>query len=576
MSTPARTVPPTALPTRLPGPERLELGTATASCQGEGASTEDRRGPSIWDIFTARPGTIRDGSDGSVACDSYHWPRIVPEGRGRVEQRGLDYYDRLVDALLERGVKPTGTLYHWDLPQPLEDEGGWLERGTAEAFADYAEVVHGRLGDRVGLWATHNEPWCAAYLGYAAGVHAPGRREGGRAHRAAHHLMLGHALAAERLRAGAHPVDVGIVLNLAPIWPEQPERPEVRDVADGVDGVAAEVTDRLAGVDQLVPAVADRLAHVAEVLHAVLPHRVDGTRGHDAHAGAHDGADHRSDGGAGSGHDRAGDRTGGSARGGTRAHAGEEAADVGGGGLLGGLAAVGHVVVDAVSGGDDAQREEPAAHVGRHPPAVELGVAGEVVHLVDVAQRPVVVVGIRAHEAAVAHVGVGDLAPDLRLLPPHVGGVAEVAGDLDLEELLGRAGEEVLQQGGDVLAGLLPGQRRVGDRLLPVTVGGIRDGHGVVPRRHLPLVRRQRGRPLVVTRHPRRGRVRRQRRHRRGGLPGRLDHGAGPSWSRRRRRPACAAGRRRRWRPRTPRPTPSPSGRRRPRHRRCWWRVRRR
>ena len=259
MSTPARPVPPTALPTRLPGPERLELGTATASYQGEGASTEDGRGPSIWDTFTARPGAIRDGSDGSVACDSYHrytedadlvadagldwyrfsvaWPRIVPEGRGRVEQRGLDYYDRLVDALLERGVKPTGTLYHWDLPQPLEDEGGWLERGTAEAFADYAEIVHGRLGDRVGLWATHNEPWCAAYLGYAAGVHAPGRQVGGRAHRAAHHLMLGHALAAERLRAGSHPVDVGIVLNLAPIWPEKPERPEVRDVADGVDAI---------------------------------------------------------------------------------------------------------------------------------------------------------------------------------------------------------------------------------------------------------------------------------------------------------------------------------------------------
>ena len=151
-----------------------------------------------------------------------------------MEQRGLDYYDRLVDALLERGVKPTGTLYHWDLPQPLEDAGGWLERGTAEAFADYAEVVHARLGDRVGLWATHNEPWCAAYLGYAAGVHAPGRQEGGRAHRAAHHLMLGHALAAERLRAGSHPVDVGIVLNLAPIWAESAEAAEV---ADGVDAI---------------------------------------------------------------------------------------------------------------------------------------------------------------------------------------------------------------------------------------------------------------------------------------------------------------------------------------------------
>ena len=255
--------PPIALPVRLPDGARLELGTATASYQVEGAIHEDGRGPSIWDTFTAREGTIRDGSDGAVACDSYHrytedadlvaglgldwyrfsvaWPRIVPEGRGRVEQRGLDYYDRLVDALLERGVKPTGTLYHWDLPQPLEDEGGWLERSTAEAFADYAEVVAARLGDRVGMWATHNEPWCAAYLGYAAGVHAPGRREGGRAHRAAHHLMLGHALAAERLRAQASAagrgIDVGIVLNNAPIWAEHPGSPEAQEVADGVDAI---------------------------------------------------------------------------------------------------------------------------------------------------------------------------------------------------------------------------------------------------------------------------------------------------------------------------------------------------
>jgi len=244
-----------AVPSRLPDGSTLELGTATASYQIEGATTEDGRGPSIWDTFTQRPGAVRDGSDGTVACDSYHrheedadliaglgvawyrfsvaWPRIVPAGIGRVESRGLDYYDRLVDSLLERGIKPTATLYHWDLPQPLEDVGGWLVRDTAEAFADYAEVVHERLADRVGLWATHNEPWCAAYLGYAAGVHAPGRREGGVAHRAAHHLMLGHALAAERMRA-ASVCDVGIVLNLVPVWPE---RPEAAEVADGVDAL---------------------------------------------------------------------------------------------------------------------------------------------------------------------------------------------------------------------------------------------------------------------------------------------------------------------------------------------------
>jgi beta-glucosidase len=236
-------------------PTALAYGAATAAYQIEGAVGEDGRGPSIWDTFTQRPGVIRDGSDGAVACDSYHryaedvdlltglgvgwyrfsiaWPRIVPAGTGAVEPRGLAYYDRLVDALLERGVAPAVTLYHWDLPQPLEDAGGWLERSTAEAFADYAMVVHDRLGDRVDLWATHNEPWCAAYLGYAAGVHAPGRREGGDAHRAAHHLLLGHGLAAQRLHEAG--VDqVGIVLNLAPVWPEEGLAPEA---ADGIDAI---------------------------------------------------------------------------------------------------------------------------------------------------------------------------------------------------------------------------------------------------------------------------------------------------------------------------------------------------
>jgi beta-glucosidase len=239
----------------LPDGPTLAFGAATASYQIEGATTEDGRGVSIWDTFAAEPGATRDGKDGSVACDSYHryaedaalvadlgagwyrfsvaWPRIVPAGTGAVETRGLDYYDRLVDALLERGVTPTGTFYHWDLPQPLEDAGGWLNRDTAHAFADYAQVVYARLADRVKVWATLNEPWCAAYLGYAAGVHAPGRREGGRAHRAAHHLMLGHGLAARALHDSGSQ-DVGIVLNLAPIWPE-PGTPE--RAADGVDAV---------------------------------------------------------------------------------------------------------------------------------------------------------------------------------------------------------------------------------------------------------------------------------------------------------------------------------------------------
>jgi beta-glucosidase len=239
----------------LPDGSALEFGAATAAYQIEGASTEDGRGPSIWDTFAARPGATRDGRDGAVACDSYHryaedldlvaglgagwyrfslaWPRIIPAGTGAVEARGLDYYDRLVDAALARGVQPTATLYHWDLPQALEDRGGWVERGTAEAFADYAMVVHDRLGDRVKVWATHNEPWCAAYLGYSAGIHAPGRKEGVAGHRAAHHLNLAHGLAAARLHE-AGVTDVGIVHNLAPFWPETPEAAQAADELDAV------------------------------------------------------------------------------------------------------------------------------------------------------------------------------------------------------------------------------------------------------------------------------------------------------------------------------------------------------
>lgn len=259
-------------------PGRLALGTASASFQIEGATDRDGRGESIWDVFCRRPGAVRDGGNGTRACESYDrldddvalvaglgvewyrfsiaWPRIVPAGTGRVEPRGLDYYDRLVDALLARGITPTATLYHWDLPQPLEDAGGWLRRETAEAFASYGAIVHERLGDRVGLWASHNEPWCAAYLGYAAGVHAPGRREGGDAHRAAHHLMLGHGL----LRQALGDVEgLGIVCNLAPIWPEGEQS---REIADRVDAIRNRVW-----LDPLVDgAYDDVLLDVAPVL----------------------------------------------------------------------------------------------------------------------------------------------------------------------------------------------------------------------------------------------------------------------------------------------------------------------
>jgi len=255
----------------------LAYGVASASYQIEGAVAEDGRGVSIWDTFSAEPGRVRGGDDGTLACDSYHrldddvalvrglgvdayrfsiaWPRVMPEGTGRIETRGLDYYERLVDALLEADVEPAVTLYHWDLPQALEDRGGWLDRGTAEAFADYAAVVHDRLGDRVSSWATHNEPWCAAYLGYAAGVHAPGRREGEAGHRAAHHLLLGHALVRQAL-PDAH---LGIVLNLAPVWAETADAEEV---ADGVDAIRNRVW-----LDPLVDGAYDeRLLAVAPVL----------------------------------------------------------------------------------------------------------------------------------------------------------------------------------------------------------------------------------------------------------------------------------------------------------------------
>ncbi|MEU4572813.1 GH1 family beta-glucosidase [Nonomuraea sp. NPDC023979] len=209
-------------------PEGFVWGVSTSAYQIEGANAVDGRGPSIWDSF----------SDSRDACDHYHrypedvrlmkelglgayrfsvsWPRVMPEGAGRVNAAGLGFYDRLVDELLAAGITPYVTLYHWDLPQALEDRGGWPERDTALRFADYARVVHERLGDRVGTWFTLNEPWVAAFLGYGAGIHAPGRRSAADAFRAAHHLLLGHGLAADALRsAGAR--EIGAVLNFGPV-----------------------------------------------------------------------------------------------------------------------------------------------------------------------------------------------------------------------------------------------------------------------------------------------------------------------------------------------------------------------
>ena len=234
-------------------PEHFLWGAATASYQIEGAIHEDGRGSSIWDDFAATPGKTYQGQSGEVAADHYHrigedtdlmaqlglgayrfsiaWPRILPEGRGAINQVGLDFYDRLVDSLLAKDIVPFATLYHWDLPSALEREGGWLSRSTAYAFAEYAEIVTRRLGDRVAHWITLNEPWCSAYLGYGVGVHAPGLRDRQAAIDAAHHLLLGHGLAVPRMRAYLpSTAQVGITLVLNPIYGADERAETLRDV----------------------------------------------------------------------------------------------------------------------------------------------------------------------------------------------------------------------------------------------------------------------------------------------------------------------------------------------------------
>ena len=223
-------------------PADFVWGVATSSYQIEGAYQEDGRSFSIWDTFCRTPGKVANGDTGDVACDHYHlwesdlelikslgvdayrfsvaWPRVIPEGVGEVNEKGLDFYDRLVDRLLERNLKPYCTLYHWDLPQVLEDKGGWVVRDTAHAFAEYAEVVTERLGDRVASYATLNEPWCSAYLGYGNGHHAPGYSDQKMSLAATHHLLLAHGLAIPRMRQNAPQAEHGIVLNLAQIYPE--------------------------------------------------------------------------------------------------------------------------------------------------------------------------------------------------------------------------------------------------------------------------------------------------------------------------------------------------------------------
>lgn len=217
-------------------------GCSTSSYQIEGAVDVDGRGASIWDTFCAKPGTIRDGSSGAVACDHYNlwpqdldlasnlglnayrfsiaWPRIFPDGHGRVpNSKGLDFYSRLIDGLLSRGIEPWPTLYHWDLPQALQEKGGWRNRDTVASFANFAHAVSHRLGDRVKHWITHNEPWCTAFLGHYEGIHAPGEKNLGAALQVCHHVLLSHGMAISAIRNNASSAKIGIALSLHPLKP---------------------------------------------------------------------------------------------------------------------------------------------------------------------------------------------------------------------------------------------------------------------------------------------------------------------------------------------------------------------
>jgi beta-glucosidase len=247
----------------LPFPPGFVWGAATAAYQIEGAAAEDGRTPSIWDTFSHTPGRVLNGDTGDIAADHYHryqddvalmsdlnlgayrfsvsWSRVQPTGRGPAVQRGLDFYRRLTDALLEKGITPVATLYHWDLPQELEDVGGWTVRDTSERFAEYAEIVAGALGDRVPYWTTLNEPWCSAYLGYGSGVHAPGRTDAESALKAAHHLNLAHGRAIGVLRTALPATaQTSITLNLHQIRPLTQSDAD-KDAARRIDAVGNRV-----------------------------------------------------------------------------------------------------------------------------------------------------------------------------------------------------------------------------------------------------------------------------------------------------------------------------------------------
>ena len=238
-------------------PKDFLFGVATAAYQIEGAAHEDGRTDSIWDAFARVPGAVVDGHNGDVACDHYHryesdvelmaslgiqtyrfstsWSRVRPDG-GPLNQKGVDFYSRLVDSLLEKNIKPWLTLYHWDLPQALEEKGGWTNRDTAYLFAEYATDMHAALGDRVDAWTTLNEPWCSSFLSYTGGEHAPGRQEPEAGLAAGHHLLLAHGLAVRDLRALDPSLQLGITLNLTVADPVDATDAGDVDAARKVDG----------------------------------------------------------------------------------------------------------------------------------------------------------------------------------------------------------------------------------------------------------------------------------------------------------------------------------------------------
>ncbi|QFY07277.1 beta-glucosidase [Nonomuraea phyllanthi] len=262
-------------------PDGFVWGVSTSAFQIEGATSADGRGPSIWDVFSA---------DRAEACDHYHrrsedvrlmrelgmaayrfsvsWPRVFPDGSGKPNPAGLDFYERLVDELLAAGIAPYATLYHWDLPQALEERGGWPSRDTARRFADYAAAVHDRLGERVGTWFTINEPWVAAFLGYGSGVHAPGRKSAAEAFRSAHHMLLAHGLATQALRA-AGAAKVGAVLNLSPVMTPAQVGDFGRELSQE-DAEAVGRIDALANRQFLEPML--RGAYPAELLPVIERH----------------------------------------------------------------------------------------------------------------------------------------------------------------------------------------------------------------------------------------------------------------------------------------------------------------